>query len=218
MSPRAWPAESLDRGSPSRTARRDLAMNPATAPTPSRSRRPAALLALALAAVLAAPLAALAGTSSNVTATATITGGALALSSAATPSVAVTLDGLDKTPTYTVPITITDPRGTGAGWNVTLTSTTFTTGGQSLSTSASSVTSVTSACGASSTCTNATNAIAFPVTVPAAATAPAAVKIFNAALNTGMGLLTVTPTVQVAVPANVFAGSYTSTLTLAVVT
>jgi hypothetical protein len=45
----------------------------------------------------------------------------------------------------------------------------------------------------------------------------AAVKLFNAAANTGMGSFTVTPTVQVAIPANTFAGTYTSTVTVAVV-
>ena len=53
--------------------------------------------------------------------------------------------------------------------------------------------------------------------VPAASSAPPAVKLFNAAANTGMGGFTVTPTVQVAIPANTYAGTYTSTVTVAVV-
>jgi hypothetical protein len=43
------------------------------------------------------------------------------------------------------------------------------------------------------------------------------VKLFNATANTGMGGFTVTPTVQVSIPANTFAGTYTSTVTVAVV-
>jgi hypothetical protein len=43
------------------------------------------------------------------------------------------------------------------------------------------------------------------------------VTFYNAAANTGMGDFTVTPTVEVSVPANAYAGTYTSTLTLAVV-
>ena len=44
----------------------------------------------------------------NVTATATVTAGTLSLSTSATPSVSVTLDGTDQTPTYTLPMTIID--------------------------------------------------------------------------------------------------------------
>jgi len=70
---------------------------------------------------------------------------------------------------------------------------------------------------ASGTCTNPTNSLSYSIGVPAAATAPAAVKFFNAAANTGMGRFTITPTIQVAIPGNSFAGSYTSTVTVAVV-
>ena len=70
---------------------------------------------------------------------------------------------------------------------------------------------------AGGTCTNATNAITYPVTVPAAATAPAAVKVFNSAATTGLGRFTITPTVNVAIPGNSYAGTYTSTLTVAAV-
>jgi hypothetical protein len=78
------------------------------------------------------------------------------------------------------------------------------------------MTGVTSAC-SSGTCTNPTNAIGYPVAVPAAGTAPAAVKLFNSAANTGMGIFTITPTIQVVVPQNSYAGTYTSTVTLAIV-
>ena len=68
---------------------------------------------------------------------------------------------------------------------------------------------------AEGTCTNPTNAITYPFTVPAEAVAPAAVKFFNAAADTGMGKFTLTPTVGVSVPANTYAGTYKSTVTLA---
>jgi hypothetical protein len=160
--------------------------------------------------------AALAGT---ITATATVTGaGSIALSNGATASISDTLDGTDQTVAYTVPLNLTDARGSGAGWNLTLTSTTFTdASSHTLSTTASTVASVAMACVAGNSCTSATNAITYPVTVPAATTAPAAVKIFNAAANTGMGKLTVTPTINVAIPGNSYAGTYTSTLTVAAV-
>ena len=130
----------------------------------------------------------------------------------------MTLDGTNKTPTYALPLTIEDSTGTGTGWNTTITSTTFTTGGatpKTLSTTASSMTGVTNACVESTTCTNPTNAITYPLSVPAATAAPAAVKFFNAAAETGLGKFTNTPTVAVSVPANTYAGTYTSTITLA---
>ncbi|HET8629763.1 MAG TPA: WxL domain-containing protein, partial [Thermomicrobiales bacterium] len=157
-------------------------------------------LALALMVALGAALPTLADTA---TATATVTGGTLSETTSAAPSIAATLNGADQTKTYTLPLTATDPTGTGAGWNLTVTSTAFTTGGttpHTLATTASSITGVTSAC-AQGTCTAPTNAITYPLTVPAGATAPTAVKLFNAAANTGMGQFTVTPTVSVSLPA-----------------
>jgi WxL domain surface cell wall-binding len=158
-------------------------------------------------------------TAANVTATATVTAGTLSLSTSATPSVSATLDGTDKTPNYTLPMTVNDATGSGTGWNVTITSTTFTTTApvHTLSTSASTVTGTTATCAGGTTCTNPTNSITYPLAVPAAGTAPTAVKLFNAAANTGMGNFTVTPTVQVAIPANTYAGTYQSTVTVAVV-
>jgi hypothetical protein len=167
------------------------------------------------AAVLVLAAVAIAGT---VTATATVTGaGSLSLSNGSTATLSDTLDGTDQTVNYTLPLTMTDARGTGTGWNLTITSTTFTTGSHTLATTASSIASVSSSCVAGGTCTNPTNSITYPVTVPAAATAPAAVKLFNAAVNTGMGRFTITPSINVTIPGNSYAGSYTSTLTVAAV-
>jgi len=155
----------------------------------------------------------------NVTSTGTVTGSTLSASTSATPSFSANLDSGDSTQTYTVPLSIQDTRGTGAGWNVTVTSTTFTTGGGSpnlLSTTASSLTGVTSSC-STGTCTNPSNAQTYPITVPAAASAPTAVKFFNTTANNGMGKFTVTPTIGVTIPQNTFAGTYTSTVTLSIV-
>ena len=152
----------------------------------------------------------------SATATGTLTGSTLSLSTAAAPTFSANLNLGDSTPTYTVPLTIQDTRGTGAGWNATITSTQFTTGSATLATNASTLTGVTSSC-TTGTCTNPTNAITYPVAVPAAATAPAAVKFFNAAANTGMGKFTNTPTIGVFVPQSSLAGTYTSTLTISIV-
>jgi hypothetical protein len=43
------------------------------------------------------------------------------------------------------------------------------------------------------------------------------VKFFNATSSTGRGTIDVNATIQVAVPANVLAGAYTSTITVAAV-
>jgi WxL domain surface cell wall-binding len=183
----------------------------------SNLRRKTIVLGLVGVAALATAAVALAG---NITATATVNGaGALGLSHGATATVGpVTLDGSDQSVNYTLPLSITDARGSGAGWNATITSTTFNDGsGHTLATSASDVSGVTSSCVAGGSCTAPTNSIAYPLTVPAGATAPAAVKLFNAAANTGMGRFTVTPTIGVAVPGNAYAGTYTSTVTVAAV-
>lgn len=172
--------------------------------------------ALAAAALLIAPAAA---NAASVTSTGTVSGSTLNASTSATPSFSANLDSGDSTQTYTVPLTVQDTRGTGAGWNLTVTSTTFTTGGgspQTLATTASSLTGVTSSC-ASGTCTNPSNAQTYPITVPAAGTAPTAVKFFNTTANNGMGRFTVTPTIGVTIPQNAFAGTYTSTVTLSIV-
>jgi hypothetical protein len=163
------------------------------------------LLLFCLAALVVASPASAAGTLTEVT--------------TAVPTFSATLDGTDQTPTYTLPITVTDTRnGSNAnGWNLTITSTQFKTAtANTLATSASTITGVAVACPGGG-CVNPTNSLTPPIAVPAAAVAPAAVKFYNAANHTGTGALTITPTVQVAVPANSFAGTYASTITLAVV-
>ena len=73
------------------------------------------------------------------------------------------------------------------------------------------------ACDSGASCTTATNAVSYPYTLPAAATAPTATKIFSAAANTGLGNQTVTLVFQLAIPASAFAGSYSSTWTYTLV-
>lgn len=177
------------------------------------------IIVLGIAAIaLVAATAAIAG---NVTATATVSAGNsgnLALSLPSNPSISSTLDGTDQSASYSLALGLNDVRGSGAGWNLTVTSTAFSDGsGHSLANDSSSLTGVTSACVAGGSCTNPTNAVTYPLTVPAAASAPAAVKFFNSAANTGMGRFTVTPSISVAVPGNAYAGSYTSTVTIAAV-
>lgn len=178
--------------------------------------------AIAGAAAAACALLAVASPAGAATATATLSAGSLGFVSTP-PNVTFsdTLNGVDQTATATQAIDVGDATGSGTGWNVAATSTTFTTGGGSphlLSTSATTVGSAPSvACDTGATCTTASNSITYPYSLPAASTAPTATKMYNGAANTGMGNQTVTPTWKLAVPANTFAGTYTSTWTISLV-
>ena len=134
----------------------------------------------------------------------------------------VTLNGVNQTTTYALGLTVanTPSGGNGAGWKLTITSTTFTAGAHTLSTTASTIqTAPTVACN-SGCSTNPSNNVSYPLTVPAATPAPTPVKFFNAAVNTGQntgsGSFLITPTITVAIPANTFVGSYTSTVTITI--
>ena len=158
----------------------------------------------------------------GATGTATIAAGSLGfVSTPPNVTFSATLNGLDQSVTTTQALDVGDATGSGTGWNITATSTTFTTGGGSprlLSTTATSLTGApTDACDASATCTLATNSVTYPYVLPAAGTAPTATKMYNAAANTGLGNQTVTPTWHLSVPANTFAGTYTSTWTISLV-
>src|SRR5437660_1227680 len=141
----------------------------------SVSKRRTRFMCAVVAAAVFCLAAATSALASNVTATATVNAGTLTLSTGATPSVSVTLDGTDQTPSYTLPMTVNDYTGSGTGWNVTVTSTQFTTGGGSpktLSTSASTATAVSATCAGGTTCTNPTNAVTYPLAVPAGGSGP----------------------------------------------
>ena len=160
---------------------------------------------------LVAATAALAGT---LTTTATVSGTAgVSLNLPANPSVSDTLDGTDQNVTYSPVLGVVDARGTGAGWNLQISATNFTDGaGHTLA--PGTLTAAAQACHSGSSCTAATNSgISLPLTINGTAA-----KFFNAALNTGLGKLDVTPTIDIAIPGNSYAGTYTATLTLAATT
>jgi hypothetical protein len=164
-----------------------------------------------MATALTSAAAALAG---NLTATATVSGTAgVSLNLPSNPSLTDTLDGSDQTVSYAPVLGVVDARGGGAGWNLQISATTFSDGsGHSLA--AGQVSSVASACHAASTCTAASSSgVTYPLTVGGTAA-----KFFNAAVDSGLGKLDVTPTVDVTIPGNAFAGTYSSTVTLAATT
>jgi len=150
----------------------------------------------------------------NLTATATVSGTAgVSLNLPSNPAISDLLDGTDQTVSYAPVLGVVDARGSGAGWNLQISATSFSDGsGHTLA--PGTVTGVSTACHTGSTCTAATSSgITYPLTVTSTAA-----KFFNAALNTGLGKIDVTPTVQVAIPGNAYAGTYTSTVTLAAAT
>ena len=157
---------------------------------------------------LIATSAALAAT---LTTTATVTGTAgISLNLPSNPSISSTLDGTDQTVNYSPVLGVVDARGTGAGWNLTVAATSFSDGsGHTLA--PGTITGVSAVCKAGNSCTAATSSgITYPLTVNGTAA-----KFFNAALNTGLGKIDVTPTFAVSIPGNAYAGTYTSTVTLA---
>jgi hypothetical protein len=150
---------------------------------------------------------------------------------------------------------VDDATGSGAGWNVTVSATTFTNtvAGTTLpdtgtfstngsTTAASTVGSLTTGPTATTrpdaTCTVAAGdctlpndtAVTYPVAITTAATAPTAVTIYNAGITPPSGLGSVTIGTfgavvatnpvgwWVHVPGNAAAGSYTSTITISIVT
>jgi hypothetical protein len=153
-----------------------------------------------------------------VTVNATVAAGTtLSVASLNTPSFNLTLTGDDQTTSYQPQLQVVDARGltTGGGWNLTLSSTQFSNGaGKTFPTSASSISSVTAGCHSGSTCALPTNSVTNAnLAVPIS---PTTTKFLNAATATGLGRIDVNVNVNVNVPANTIAGTYSSTLTVAI--
>ncbi len=174
------------------------------------------LVAGVIAGLLAGAVTAIAAPAATIAASLTIKAGPFSIYNPSTATVNATLDGLDQTVSYTVPLTVTDSRSSRAGWNLTVTSTTFAdAAGHVLADDASAITTVSSVCVTGQSCRKPRNNIRYPVTVPAGGSAPAAVKFFNAAARTGTGQFTVSPTVDLFIPGDTYAGAYTCALTFA---
>lgn len=178
-----------------------------------------------------------AGSSCTMTGTLNLTGGALTLTSPSSLTWAATLNGLDQSVVDVISgdqqYTVNDATGSGAGWHVTTSATTFTNGSHTLPdtgtfvttgsvTSIAATTAPTATC--SGTCTLPTDSTTYPVAITTAASSPTPVTIYDAATATGLGQILIGGSGHtnpvgwwVNVPASASAGAYTSTITMTVI-
>jgi hypothetical protein len=195
------------------------------------------LLATGTAQAAACGTATLAGTPCTLTGTLVLTPGTLTLTAPAALAWAATGSGVDQQVVDTIPAhqsyLVTDATGSGAGWHVTLSATTFTSGTNTLpnlgtfsttgsSTSAAATTAPTAACVSGSTCTLPANTTTYPVTIPTAPTTPTAVTIYDTTALTGLGAISIGIGANpvgwwLNVPGNARPGTYTSTVTVEII-
>ena len=172
--------------------------------------------------------------SSSVT---VVPAGSLTLTSPASLTWAATDNGSNQASVDTTSadqqLTVTDSTGTGAGWHITVSATTLTSGAHSLpdagaidftgsTASALASTGPTTTC--SGSCTLPTNTTAYPVAITTASSTPTAYTVYDTSAGTGMGTMTIGGSSAanpigwwVQVPASAYAGSYTSSLTFQIV-
>jgi hypothetical protein len=178
-----------------------------------------------------------AGTTCTLTGTLSLTAGSLTLTSPSSVSWSTTLTGLDQSLVDATAAdqqyTANDATGSGAGWHVTIAATTFTNGSHtfpdtgtfstngSLS-SMSSAAAPTATCTA--TCTLPTNTTTYPVAITTAATSPTPAVVYDTSASTGLGQVVIGGSTEPApigwwlyVPASAYAGAYTSTVTLEII-
>lgn len=160
------------------------------------------------------------------TGTVTVTGGTLSVTPANVTLSGVTLDGTDKTATsaYTSNAwTAQDSRGTGVGWNVTISSTDFTspsTPARTIDISAEDQqfkiqlldANISVIAGNTKPTSSVTSLTAIDNTTP--------LKIVSAAVDAGMGEYNIPPAFELEVPAETYVGTgtYTATITVTAVT
>jgi YVTN family beta-propeller protein len=108
--------------------------------------------------------------------------------------------------------------GAGAGWNITASATQWTSDDAAAHTLPLNALSVNTApqvqCGTSGSCVPATSDGDYPYVIPAGTTAPTAGRLFSAAVGTGIGSQTVTPTLSLKVPSRAYSGHYLCSLTI----
>jgi len=182
-----------------------------------------------------------AGSTCTLTGTLDLTGGSLTLTTPATLSWGTSLTGLDQSVYDTVggdeQYTVNDATGTGAGWHVTMSATTFTNGSHTLPNSGTLAAGVTSSitatsaptdtCVSGSTCTLPSNEVTtYPVAITTATSSPTPSVIYGTVTSsyTGLGEILIGGSSQanpagwwLTIPADAYSGSYTSTVTMEVI-
>ena len=173
---------------------------------------------------------------SGVTAGVTFTG-PLSVTAPASLTWAITLNGLNQTIADAVAgdqqLAVSDETLTGAGWHVTISATTFTNGAHTLPNTGTfvltgSISSITASTAPSLACTAScippNDAVTYPVAVTSAASSPSPVSVYDVSAGSGLGgiLLGGSSAADpfgwwVKVPGNAWRGSYTSTVTVAIV-
>jgi hypothetical protein len=120
----------------------------------------------------------------------------------------ITLNGVDQTKTLNLSVTVVNTgAGNTTGWSVTATAGVPTSGANTLS--PLQITTVSAATCTGGGCNQPTNNVTWPQSL-----STTAVKIFNAAANTGKGTVVLTPTIQITYDAKALPGTYTATLTM----
>lgn len=178
----------------------------------SRFTRLSASLVLTTALTLGAAVPAFADT---ITGSSAVTLGDLAITNTTSADFgSIQINGTNQNPTATATIDVKDDTGSGAGWKVTFAASQFTSvESKTLATSALSITAVNEADQGTGTYTAPNSNVSYSsAVVPGAGT----VTLYNAATNTGMGHFRLTPAFKVHIPANAYAGTYSSTFTVTV--
>lgn len=151
-------------------------------------------------------------------ATANVTGGTLTATGSYTNAVATaSLNGSNQTASYALPVTVTDATGSGLGWNLTISGSSLSCqsgtclGKSNAPTLAQQFASASGICANQGTCTNIVSSN--PVTTAFNITNQPT-KFFEADASSGMGIFTVTTTVNIVIPGNAYAGGYAGTITV----
>jgi hypothetical protein len=174
---------------------------------------------------------------SGVTPAVSFAAPALTLTSPGSLGWADTLNGSNQSAVDTFPadqqFTVNDTTGTSAGWHITVSATTFTSGTHTLPDTGSlvftgSISSATASSPPSSscltTCTLPSDTVTYPVAITTAPTAPSAATIYDTAAGSGDGAILLGGNSAadpvgwwINVPANARVGTYTSTVALTIV-
>ena len=175
------------------------------------------------------------GLYSGVTPAVTLTG-PLSVTSPASLTWATTLNGTNRNVADAVSgdqqLTVSDQTLSGAGWDVTISATTFTNGTHTLPNAGTfvvtgNVSSITASAAPSSacvvSCTPPSNAVTYPIAVTTAASSPSPVSVYQASASSGLGAILLGGSTAadplgwwVEVPGNAWQGAYTSTVTVAI--